>query len=742
MGQELSFRGSSRVRGQLLQKSRLLAFAVYFLVLLGVAKYLNGSFWPPFGLEGIWFYSAAASLLVGELVLEPYFTRPVDALASALAVLIVAATASWQQSPALSATVDGIRVLLVLYAVVVIVTATAAMTLKDSAGAPGGIARTAASFVGRFGRAQWLFGALVFASGYAAFAGSSSKVAALYLSWFIVAVFTPVEWVMALLSRRRTQTKLQFGIVESVQDPCTAIVRFPLGTKPELGERVEIPTANNAGTIVDVTALAPEPIARVALEKALPLSLGSSVMLTAACDTSPIVGNVADGTALDSLVLETVPAAAQFGLQEGRLVEVQVGATPTLYQVVGGHVVRQSERDMVRHRVVVNGRKLGSWNETKGQFDSVPWIANPGSPARLMASRPARGLRTEAIGVVPGTDYGIRIDTHLAVTHNTAILGILGIGKTCLAWELIKRTLAAGIRVVVLDITGGYGPEFVDIFPAAVEEAVHASIEQRIQANVATDTVRSGQAGNFDDFKEAIGTTLDAFLAGDARLLVLNPDRFNVTRMEGKPFNGKANLLASVTMVEATRLIAEGLLARLQAMPREPQENLARVCLVLEEAHSLIPEWTSATNDGDRQAVNGTARAILQGRKYGLGCLLITQRTANVTKTILNQCNTIFAMRVYDATGIEFLQNYLGATYASLLASLRERQAIVFGKASSCNAPVVVDLNDAAEFNDAFWEPAAPGIPAAHVPDEGGSDSGAVSDPVARDRDSWDDIPF
>lgn len=38
----------------------------------------------------------------------------------------------------------------------------------------------------------------------------------------------------------------------------------------------------------------------------------------------------------------------------------------------------------------------------------------------------------------------------------------------------------------------------------------------------------------------------------------------------------------------------------------------------------------------ERQAVNGSARAILQGRKYGYGCVLVTQRTANVTKSILN----------------------------------------------------------------------------------------------------------
>ena len=74
-----------------------------------------------------------------------------------------------------------------------------------------------------------------------------------------------------------------------------------------------------------------------------------------------------------------------------------------------------------------------------------------------------------------------------------------------------------------------------------------------------------------------------------------------------------------------------------------------------------------------KAATAATARAILQGRKYGMGCLLITQRTANVTKSILNQCNTIFAMRMFDDTGRDFLSNYIGSDYAKILPSMEAR---------------------------------------------------------------------
>jgi len=160
--------------------------------------------------------------------------------------------------------------------------------------------------------------------------------------------------------------------------------------------------------------------------------------------------------------------------------------------------------------------------------------------------------------------------------------------------------------------------------------------------------------------------------------------------------------MASLTPTEITRIITESLLELLQ----DKMSDTARACIVFEEAHSLIPEWNAVASEGDKTATNGTAKAILQGRKYGLGCIVITQRTANVTKSILNQCNTVFALRVFDATGMEFLKNYIGEDYASVLSSLEDRHVVAFGRGSLCRSPVLLRLNDRDEFTEAFRNPA------------------------------------
>ena len=62
-------------------------------------------------------------------------------------------------------------------------------------------------------------------------------------------------------------------------------------------------------------------------------------------------------------------------------------------------------------------------------------------------------------------------------------------------------------------------------------------------------------------------------------------------------------------------------------------------------------------------------------------------------------------MRTFDETGKEFLTNYLGREYAALLPSLEERHAVFFGRASSCENPVLIRLNDGEDFRKVFKKP-------------------------------------
>jgi uncharacterized protein len=378
-----------------------------------------------------------------------------------------------------------------------------------------------------------------------------------------------------------------------------------------------------------------------------------------------------------------------------------------IYQILDGltkeEIVHQKNTFGI---VKVQAKKIGIWKDETAKFSASKWLPFLNEPV-FLAEACTLNVYENSIGHFPGSAYPIQLANinHL-VTHNTAILGILGVGKTMLAIELVERMMAQGIKVVCLDLTDQYALELVDYYDKASEDSKLAALLARV--NTASNSVQDNpeQGGSIPILEQELHADLKNFLDGPALLKIYNPAKITATKQTTEPKSyqerGQWNRSAplwSVTPVEVTRIVSQTVLSILQD---SRMSDKAKVCLIYEEAHSLVPEWNSVAFDGDKNATAGTARAILQGRKYGMGCLLITQRTANVTKTILNQCNTIFAMRTFDDTGKEFLSNYVGREYADSLSSLHERQAVFFGRASSCENPVLISLNDRNEFRNIF----------------------------------------
>jgi DNA helicase HerA-like ATPase len=231
-----------------------------------------------------------------------------------------------------------------------------------------------------------------------------------------------------------------------------------------------------------------------------------------------------------------------------------------------------------------------------------------------------------------------------SITHNTALIGVTGSGKSYLAFHLIEAYIEAGIKVLVLDLTRQHWQFLQHKNPTALTSA---------------DGVVN-------------------WLAGDSKLAIhqFANANFGFPRATADFIEKAFGWLQEHTTLQAGR------------------DAPAQLCIVLEEAHSLIPEWNQVAQEGDKNQVNRAARMILQGRKFGLGTLLITQRTANVTKTILNQCNTIFALRSFDQTGLDFLRNYMGEEYSQAISTLPQYTAILVGKASSSARPIILRVTD------------------------------------------------
>lgn len=384
---------------------------------------------------------------------------------------------------------------------------------------------------------------------------------------------------------------------------------------------------------------------------------------------------------------------------EGTIVKTRIAGNEVLYQVVNGITkIENNSIDSEYGYMCALARKLGNYDEKKRELEHVSWTPNVYEPVYLCKVNHEADLEKIAktsIGRLPGSDMCIPIkDINALVTHNTAVLGILGVGKSCLTFELIQKIVAAGIKVICIDITNQYASDkglYQYISPELIVSELKKEKRDELEEKAEQKLNSADKAtwGNVNEFRTLMQTAISYFMDKDDKLvMVLNPEMFVVKKASS---DFKSSSFDDVSLVEKVQIISEQILKKCMSMG---QIDNARCCVVYEEAHSLTPEFNSIVVKEDSSHANGTAKVILQGRKYGLGCIIVTQRTANVTKSILNQCNTIFALRVFDDTGKSFLENYIGTDYSSILPTLEERHAVAIGKGIGLKQPIILQLND------------------------------------------------
>ncbi|KAF0097329.1 MAG: hypothetical protein FD144_5221 [Rhodospirillaceae bacterium] len=106
------------------------------------------------------------------------------------------------------------------------------------------------------------------------------------------------------------------------------------------------------------------------------------------------------------------------------------------------------------------------------------------------------------------------------------------------------------------------------------------------------------------------------------------------------------------------------------------------VALFCDEAHLYIPE--NASSGAAENSIAVFERIAKEGRKYGVGLVVISQRPAEVNRTVVSQCNNLIAMRLTNgedqAVVRRLLPDSLGG-FGDLLPVLDTGEALVVGDA-------------------------------------------------------------
>lgn len=157
------------------------------------------------------------------------------------------------------------------------------------------------------------------------------------------------------------------------------------------------------------------------------------------------------------------------------------------------------------------------------------------------------------------------------------------------------------------------------------------------------------------------------------------------------------SLLASEVLENVTALIGRIIHEFLQRLS-DRVSGIGRgeypVVLILEEAQNYIHEGRKMEEVSISKIV--FERIAREGRKYGLGLVVASQRPSELSKTVLSQCNSFIVHRLQNPEDLRYFREIVPGIYGQLLdqlPALAPRSALVLGEC--VQAPALVDMREA-----------------------------------------------
>jgi len=113
--------------------------------------------------------------------------------------------------------------------------------------------------------------------------------------------------------------------------------------------------------------------------------------------------------------------------------------------------------------------------------------------------------------------------------------------------------------------------------------------------------------------------------------------------------------------------------------------------VVVEEAHNFVP--LQPMTDAEKNASLLTRTIASEGRKFGIGLMMISQRPSRLDQTALSQCNSFIIMRLVNPADQKFVRDVIetvGEEEARLLPDLDVGEALISGQC--VNFPVLARI--------------------------------------------------
>ena len=338
-------------------------------------------------------------------------------------------------------------------------------------------------------------------------------------------------------------------------------------------------------------------------------------------------------------------------------------------------------------------------------------------------------------------DVEVNIKTNPVVARHMAILAMTGGGKTVAARRVIRELLAAKYPLVILDPHGDYlgfwakrdsfkdntirlfyphvrvQDQTRDLIAFLVREMTQGLTEpQREAYETALEQTKIDENGN------DVGVFIDRLIqevskyaarhAGtvpavkralrivQAHILAMEQANSRLrrqARLKEFPFEplpdpitqaheivqpGQASIIYlggydHLTQSTMVALVLKHLFEKRASL----SDEIPPLLCVIEEAHNFIP--SAGEGQANTPSVEIIRKVITEGRKFGMGLLLISQRPSRLDETTLSQCNTYMIFRLVnprDQSFVEKVMENLTRADSRLLPGFGPGQGIVSGQ--------------------------------------------------------------
>ncbi|WP_027255055.1 ATP-binding protein [Planktothrix agardhii] len=155
---------------------------------------------------------------------------------------------------------------------------------------------------------------------------------------------------------------------------------------------------------------------------------------------------------------------------------------------------------------------------------------------------------------------------------------------------------------------------------------------------------------------------------------------------------GKISILSLAGYDEDVQATIYSLIAEEIFESRVRKELKYPVLFLLEEAHNFVP---AQANDSlsKKRSISITKQIAQEGRKFGVGLILISQRPSRLDETTLAMCNSYIIMRMLNPADQSFVRKVvesLGEEDTKMLPDLDVGEAILSGQFTSF--PILVKM--------------------------------------------------